>query len=30
LLDDDAQAAPMIARFKAFRRGLREVYVKPE
>lgn len=30
LLDDPAQAAPMIAKFKAFRRGLREVYVKPE
>jgi choline-sulfatase len=30
LLDDSAQAAPMIAKFKAFRRGLREVYVKPE
>jgi len=30
LLDDDAQAAPMIAKFKAFRRSLREVYVKPE
>ena len=30
LLDDAVQAAPMIAKFKAFRRGLREVYVKPE
>jgi choline-sulfatase len=30
LLDDDAQALPMIAKFKAFRRALREVYVKPE
>jgi len=30
LLDQPAQAAPMIAKFKAFRRGLREVYVKPE
>ncbi|MEI9951243.1 MAG: sulfatase-like hydrolase/transferase [Pseudomonadota bacterium] len=30
LLDDAAQAQPMIAKFKAFRRGLREVYVKPE
>ena len=30
LLDDPAQAQPMIAKFKAFRRGLREVYVKPE
>jgi choline-sulfatase len=30
LLDDPAQAEPMIAKFKAFRRGLREVYVKPE
>ncbi|MEI9939786.1 MAG: sulfatase-like hydrolase/transferase [Pseudomonadota bacterium] len=30
LLDDSAQAEPMIAKFKAFRRGLREVYVKPE
>ncbi|HKO53502.1 MAG TPA: sulfatase-like hydrolase/transferase [Polyangiaceae bacterium] len=30
LLDDATQAAPMIAKFKAFRRGLREVYVKPE
>jgi arylsulfatase A-like enzyme len=30
LLDDAAQAEPMIAKFKAFRRGLREVYVKPE
>ena len=29
LLDDPAQAEPMIAKFKAFRRGLREVYVKP-
>jgi len=30
LLDDPAQALPMIAKFKAFRRSLREVYVKPE
>jgi len=30
LLDDPAQAEPMIAKFKAFRRRLREVYVKPE
>ena len=30
LLDDAAQAEPMIAKFKAFRRRLREVYVKPE
>ncbi|HEX3854358.1 MAG TPA: sulfatase-like hydrolase/transferase [Polyangiaceae bacterium] len=30
LLDDPAQAEPMIGKFKAFRRGLREVYVKPE
>jgi hypothetical protein len=30
LLDDPAQAQPMIAKFKAFRRTLREVYVKPE
>ncbi|MEO7034891.1 MAG: sulfatase-like hydrolase/transferase [Polyangiaceae bacterium] len=30
LLDDSAQAQPMIAKFKAFRRTLREVYVKPE
>jgi choline-sulfatase len=30
LLDDAAQAEPMIAQFKAFRRRLREVYVKPE
>ncbi|MEP7050289.1 MAG: sulfatase-like hydrolase/transferase, partial [Pseudomonadota bacterium] len=30
LLDDPSQAQPMIARFKAFRRTLREVYVKPE
>ncbi len=30
LLDDAAQAQPMIAKFKAFRRRLREVYVKPE
>lgn len=30
LLDDAAQAEPMIAKFKAFRRTLREVYVKPE
>jgi arylsulfatase A-like enzyme len=30
LLDYPALAAPMIAKFKAFRRGLREVYVKPE
>ena len=29
LLDDPAQAEPMIAKFKAFRRNLREVYVKP-
>jgi choline-sulfatase len=30
LLDDAAEAGPMIAKFKAFRRTLREVYVKPE
>jgi choline-sulfatase len=30
LLDDAALAAPMIAKFKAFRRSLREVYVKPD
>jgi arylsulfatase A-like enzyme len=30
LLDDTVQAEPMIAKFKAFRRGLREVYVRPE
>jgi len=30
LLDDPAQAEPMIGKFKAFRRRLREVYVKPE
>ena len=30
LLDDPAQAEPMIAKFKALRRNLREVYVKPE
>ena len=30
LLDDPAQAEPMLAKFKAFRRRLREVYVKPE
>lgn len=30
LLDEPAQAEPMIAKFKAFRRALREVYVKPE
>jgi choline-sulfatase len=30
LLDDTAQAEPMIAKFKAFRRSLHEVYVKPE
>jgi len=30
LLDEPAQASPMIAKFKAFRRSLREVYVKPE
>jgi len=30
LLDDAAQAAPMIAKFKAFRGRLRPVYVKPE
>ncbi len=30
LLDDALQAQPMIAQFKAFRRSLREVYVKPE
>jgi arylsulfatase A-like enzyme len=30
VLDDSAQAEPMIAKFKAFRRGLREVSVKPE
>lgn len=30
LLDDPSQAEPMIAQFKAFRRRLREVYVKPE
>jgi arylsulfatase A-like enzyme len=30
LLDDPQEAAPMIAKFKAFRRSLQEVYVKPE
>jgi arylsulfatase A-like enzyme len=30
LLDDAAQAQPMIAKFRAFRRMLREVFVKPE
>lgn len=30
LLDDAARAEPMIAKFKAFRRGLREVRVKPD
>ena len=30
LLDDPSQAEAMIAKFRAFRRGLREVYVKPE
>lgn len=30
LLDDGARAAPMIAKFKAFRRSLREISVKPE
>jgi len=30
LLDDPARAEPMIAKFKAFRHRLREVYVKPE
>jgi hypothetical protein len=30
LLDDAAQAEPMIAKFKAFRRTLHEVFVKPE
>ncbi|HWZ92757.1 MAG TPA: sulfatase-like hydrolase/transferase, partial [Polyangiaceae bacterium] len=30
LLDDATEAPPMIAKFKAFRRTLREVYVKPE
>ncbi|HYP98473.1 MAG TPA: sulfatase-like hydrolase/transferase [Polyangiaceae bacterium] len=30
LLDDPTQAEPMIAKFKAFRRRLHEVYVKPE
>ncbi len=30
LLDDPAQAEPMIAKFKAFRRGLRTVFIKPE
>jgi choline-sulfatase len=30
LLDDPALAEPMIGKFKAFRRTLREVYVKPE
>ena len=30
LLDDPTQAEPMIAKFKTFRRKLREVYVKPE
>jgi len=30
LLDDPAQAQPMIAKFKAFRRTLHEVFVKAE
>jgi arylsulfatase A-like enzyme len=30
LLDEPAQAEPMIAKLKAFRRALRVVYVKPE
>jgi arylsulfatase A-like enzyme len=30
LLDDASQAEPMIAKFKAFRRTLHEVFVKPE
>jgi len=30
LLDDATKAEPMIAKFKAFRRTLHEVYVKPE
>jgi arylsulfatase A-like enzyme len=30
LLDDPARAEPMIAKFKAFRRSLRPVFVKPE
>jgi len=30
LLDDAAVAEPMVARYKAFRRALREVYVRPE
>jgi len=30
LLDNASEAAPMIGKFKAFRRGLHEVYVKPE
>jgi arylsulfatase A-like enzyme len=30
LLDDKARAEPMIGKFKAFRRGLREVRVKPD
>ena len=30
LLDDPSRAEPMIAKLKAFRRGLHEVYVKPE
>jgi arylsulfatase A-like enzyme len=30
LLDDPARAEPMIAKYKAFRRTLHEVYVKPE
>ncbi len=30
LLDDPAKAEPIVAKFKAFRRTLHEVYVKPE
>jgi choline-sulfatase len=30
LLDDPSQAAPMIAKFKAFRRSLQPVFVKPD
>jgi hypothetical protein len=30
LLDDASVAQGVIAKFKAFRRGLREVYVRPE
>jgi hypothetical protein len=30
LLDDPTVAEPVIAKYKAFRRTLREVYVRPE